>query len=56
MTHVDLTLYCPNPFNNVLHGQNGGPADGFNGNMACNWPLRGMKREVPQCGVVATCG
>jgi hypothetical protein len=24
---------------------NGGPADGFNGNMACNWPLRGMVRS-----------
>ncbi len=30
----------------MLCGQNGGPADGFNGNMACNWPLRGMKREL----------
>ena len=25
---------------------NGGPADGFNGNMACNFPLRGMKRTL----------
>lgn len=30
----------------MRRGQNGGPADGFNGNMACNWPLRGMKREL----------
>lgn len=28
----------------IFSTDNGGPADNFNSNMACNWPLRGTKR------------
>eukprot|EP00037_Helgoeca_nana_P029575 m.354720 g.354720 ORF g.354720 m.354720 type:complete len:600 (+) comp28002_c0_seq38:18-1817(+) len=35
----------------VFTTDNGGPADGFNSNMACNWPLRGMKRTLFEGGV-----
>mmetsp|Transcript_50791 Transcript_50791/g.99557 ORF Transcript_50791/g.99557 Transcript_50791/m.99557 type:complete len:546 (-) Transcript_50791:14-1651(-) len=35
----------------VFTTDNGGPAQGFNDNMASNWPLRGMKRTLWQGGV-----
>lgn len=35
----------------VFTTDNGGPAQGFNSNMASNWPLRGMKRTLWQGGV-----
>ena len=34
----------------VFLSDNGGPAAGFNDNMASNWPLRGMKRTLWQVG------
>ena len=38
----------------VFSTDNGGPADGFNSNWACNWPLRGMKRTLYEGGIRAT--
>tara|TARA_B110000208_G_scaffold30174_1_gene39722 strand:+ start:131 stop:1486 length:1356 start_codon:yes stop_codon:yes gene_type:complete len=35
----------------VFTTDNGGPADGFNSNWACNWPLRGMKRTLFEGGL-----
>lgn len=35
----------------IFTTDNGGPAQGFNSNMASNWPLRGMKRTLWQGGV-----
>eukprot|EP00040_Diaphanoeca_grandis_P017190 m.89338 g.89338 ORF g.89338 m.89338 type:complete len:724 (-) comp26286_c1_seq1:235-2406(-) len=35
----------------IFTTDNGGPADNFNSNMACNYPLRGMKRTLFQGGV-----
>ncbi len=37
----------------IFTTDNGGPAQGFNRNMASNWPLRGMKRTLWQGGVRA---
>ena len=37
----------------IFSTDNGGPADFFNTNMACNWPLRGMKRTLFEGGVRA---
>ena len=34
-----------------LRVDNGGPADGFSNNMACNWPLRGTKHTLWEGGV-----
>jgi len=38
----------------IFTTDNGGPAQGFNSNMASNWPLRGMKRTLWQGGVRGT--
>ena len=35
----------------VFSTDNGGPAQGFNSNMASNWPLRGMKRTLREGGL-----
>jgi arylsulfatase A-like enzyme len=41
----------------VFLSDNGGPAAGFNDNMASNWPLRGMKRTLWQVGAgLCVCG
>ena len=51
--NVTATLRETGQANNTLivfTTDNGGPADNFNGNMASNYPLRGMKRTLFEGG------